>query len=282
MSENIEKVLLRGEKLDLLVDKTDNLMFEVRWGGVGWGGPKSVLVQCCLESATQATQHGQPATAALPLHNQADRFVKSGRALRRKMWWNNCKMKLVMSGVVVMVMFIIVLLICFSAGGARARQEVGARPGKRRKRMCYVQAATLSSKQTCLPIEAAALICRQPQSCPIIAAYHPAQAPAACARRRPQPPAPAQCCPCRRHLCRPPPLLRRRRRRRRRWPRLRHRPRPRLTRGPGAMRPGAMRRHRRAAQGAACCGMWHKWRYSLRPPETRAGAAPPAAHWLAS
>lgn len=29
MSENIEKVLSRGEKLDLLVDKTDNLMFEV-------------------------------------------------------------------------------------------------------------------------------------------------------------------------------------------------------------------------------------------------------------
>lgn len=28
MSENIEKVLERGEKLDLLVDKTDNLMFE--------------------------------------------------------------------------------------------------------------------------------------------------------------------------------------------------------------------------------------------------------------
>jgi hypothetical protein len=32
MSENIEKVLSRGEKLDLLVDKTDNLMFEVSAG----------------------------------------------------------------------------------------------------------------------------------------------------------------------------------------------------------------------------------------------------------
>lgn len=29
MSDNIEAVLSRGEKLDLLVDKTDNLMFEV-------------------------------------------------------------------------------------------------------------------------------------------------------------------------------------------------------------------------------------------------------------
>ena len=29
MSDNIEQVLSRGEKLDLLVDKTDNLMSEV-------------------------------------------------------------------------------------------------------------------------------------------------------------------------------------------------------------------------------------------------------------
>lgn len=35
MSENIEKVLSRGEKLDLLVDKTDNLMFEVGGGSHG-------------------------------------------------------------------------------------------------------------------------------------------------------------------------------------------------------------------------------------------------------
>jgi hypothetical protein len=36
MTDNIESVLSRGEKLDVLVDKTDNLMFEVG-GGVGWG-----------------------------------------------------------------------------------------------------------------------------------------------------------------------------------------------------------------------------------------------------
>lgn len=31
MVENIEKVLERGEKIELLVDKTDNLRFQV-WG----------------------------------------------------------------------------------------------------------------------------------------------------------------------------------------------------------------------------------------------------------
>lgn len=47
---------------------------------------------------------------------QADRFVKSGRALRRKMWWNNLKMKLVMGFAVIMVVLIIFLLICFGSG----------------------------------------------------------------------------------------------------------------------------------------------------------------------
>jgi vesicle-associated membrane protein 72 len=32
MSDNIDKVLARGEKLDTLVDKTDSLMTEVRCG----------------------------------------------------------------------------------------------------------------------------------------------------------------------------------------------------------------------------------------------------------
>jgi Na+-transporting methylmalonyl-CoA/oxaloacetate decarboxylase gamma subunit len=47
---------------------------------------------------------------------QADRFVNSGRALRRKMWWNNLKMKLVMGVAVIMVILIIFLLICFGSG----------------------------------------------------------------------------------------------------------------------------------------------------------------------
>ena len=40
MTENIEKVLARGEKLELLTDKTENLMFEAGAGawlrGGGW------------------------------------------------------------------------------------------------------------------------------------------------------------------------------------------------------------------------------------------------------
>eukprot|EP00891_Asterochloris_glomerata_P001061 jgi/Astpho2/1061/Aster-07445 len=59
MVDNIERVLERGEKIELLVDKTDNLRFQV----VG-------LVAV-----------------------QADKFHKTGRQLRSKMWWQNMKMK---------------------------------------------------------------------------------------------------------------------------------------------------------------------------------------------
>ena len=47
MSDNIEKVLARGEKLELLVDKTDNLMFEVRAQGALFVGklPKGTRLQ---------------------------------------------------------------------------------------------------------------------------------------------------------------------------------------------------------------------------------------------
>ncbi|KAG2452181.1 hypothetical protein HYH02_003212 [Chlamydomonas schloesseri] len=74
MTENIEKVLARGEKLELLTDKTENLMFE------------------------------------------SDRFVRTGRALRRRMWMQNCKMKIVVALAVILLAVVIFLLVCFSGG----------------------------------------------------------------------------------------------------------------------------------------------------------------------
>ncbi|KAG2452164.1 hypothetical protein HYH02_003196 [Chlamydomonas schloesseri] len=74
MTENIEKVLARGEKLELLTDKTENLM------------------------------------------NEADRFQRTGRTLRRKMWWQNCKMKIVVALAVILLAVVIFLLVCFSGG----------------------------------------------------------------------------------------------------------------------------------------------------------------------
>ncbi|XP_004249955.1 vesicle-associated membrane protein 727 [Solanum lycopersicum] len=70
MMDNIEKVLDRGEKIELLVDKTENLQF------------------------------------------QADSFQRQGRQLRRKMWFQNLQMKLMVGGAIVIFIIIVWLFAC--------------------------------------------------------------------------------------------------------------------------------------------------------------------------
>ena len=70
MMENIEKVLDRGEKIELLVDKTENL------------------------------------------HHQAQDFRNSGTQIRRKMWLQNMKIKLIVLGILIALILIIVLSVC--------------------------------------------------------------------------------------------------------------------------------------------------------------------------
>ncbi|KAI4294908.1 hypothetical protein MLD38_040667 [Melastoma candidum] len=74
MMDNIEKVLDRGERIELLVDKTENLQF------------------------------------------QADIFQRQGRQLRRKMWFQNIQVKLMIVGAVVAFLL---LLWLFSGGGKK-------------------------------------------------------------------------------------------------------------------------------------------------------------------
>jgi len=70
MMENIEKVLDRGAKIELLVDKTDNL------------------------------------------HHQARDFRTTGTSMRRKMWFQNMKIKLIVLGILIALILIIVLSAC--------------------------------------------------------------------------------------------------------------------------------------------------------------------------
>ncbi|TXG63973.1 hypothetical protein EZV62_010967 [Acer yangbiense] len=70
MMENIEKVLDRGEKIELLVDKTENL------------------------------------------RSQAQDFRTQGTKMRRKMWMQNMKIKLIVLGIIIALILIIVLSIC--------------------------------------------------------------------------------------------------------------------------------------------------------------------------
>lgn len=70
MMDNIEKVLDRGEKIELLVDKTEGLQF------------------------------------------QADSFQRQGRQLRRKMWFQNLQMKLMVGGAILLFIIIVWLFAC--------------------------------------------------------------------------------------------------------------------------------------------------------------------------
>uniref|UniRef100_A0A9I9DZK5 Vesicle-associated membrane protein 726 n=2 Tax=Cucumis melo TaxID=3656 RepID=A0A9I9DZK5_CUCME len=70
MMENIEKVLDRGEKIELLVDKTENL------------------------------------------RSQAQDFRQQGTKMRRKMWYQNMKIKLIVLAIVLALILIIILSVC--------------------------------------------------------------------------------------------------------------------------------------------------------------------------
>ena len=45
---------------------------------------------------------------------QAEQFQKKGRSLRNKMWWQNCRMKLIVLFAVLMLGLVIFLLVCFT------------------------------------------------------------------------------------------------------------------------------------------------------------------------
>ncbi|KAK4767325.1 hypothetical protein SAY86_015075 [Trapa natans] len=70
MMENIEKVLDRGEKIEVLVDKTENL------------------------------------------RSQAQDFRQQGTQIRRKMWFQNMKIKLIVLAILIALILIIILSIC--------------------------------------------------------------------------------------------------------------------------------------------------------------------------
>ncbi|KAG2425092.1 hypothetical protein HXX76_014001 [Chlamydomonas incerta] len=74
MVENIEVVLKRGEQLERIQEKTEDLMVE------------------------------------------ADRFRDGAVRVKRKLWWQNLKMKLVMALAVILLAVVIFLLVCFSGG----------------------------------------------------------------------------------------------------------------------------------------------------------------------
>ncbi|EEC81677.1 hypothetical protein OsI_25239 [Oryza sativa Indica Group] len=86
MMENIEKVLDRGEKIELLVDKTENL--------------RSQKYRIMVPKVIWLTV------------DMAQDFRQQGTKVRRKMWLQNMKIKLIVLGIIIALILIIILSVC--------------------------------------------------------------------------------------------------------------------------------------------------------------------------
>ncbi|OIV96022.1 hypothetical protein TanjilG_27126 [Lupinus angustifolius] len=91
MMENIEKVLDRGEKIELLVDKSENLHHQVL--------DRGEKIELLVDKSEN-------------LHHQAQDFRTSGTNIRRKMWLQNMKIKLIVLGILIALILIIILSVC--------------------------------------------------------------------------------------------------------------------------------------------------------------------------
>lgn len=55
-----------------------------------------------------------PAHPPTTTASQADKFHKTGRQLRSRMWWQNMKMKLIVVFILILIAVIIFCAVCFS------------------------------------------------------------------------------------------------------------------------------------------------------------------------
>ena len=79
-----------------------------------------------VEACGGAVERGVPAGRSMPRQPdapppsrplpQAEKFQKTGKQLRNKFWWQNCKMKLVLALAVILLAVVIFLIACFSGG----------------------------------------------------------------------------------------------------------------------------------------------------------------------
>lgn len=77
-------------------------------------GPEWSEMNCRCQLPTVLEVSTKAGATRVLSYLQADRFVRTGRTLRRRMWWQNCKMKIVIAFAVILLAVIIFLLVCFS------------------------------------------------------------------------------------------------------------------------------------------------------------------------
>lgn len=95
------QVLDRGEKIELLVDKTENLRSQV-----------NLAVADCLFRSWANCVMLTLFWIDLWVLLQAQDFRQQGTKMRRKMWIQNMKIKLIVLGIIIALILIIVLSVC--------------------------------------------------------------------------------------------------------------------------------------------------------------------------
>jgi hypothetical protein len=73
---------------------------------------------------------------------QADNFQRQGRQLRRKMWFQNMKVKLIVLAIIIVIAIIIWLSICrgFVCHGSSSSSPAAPTPAAKRRLLGYIPA----------------------------------------------------------------------------------------------------------------------------------------------
>ncbi|KAL3145039.1 hypothetical protein ABBQ32_003530 [Trebouxia sp. C0010 RCD-2024] len=75
---------------------------------------KNVMIQNIESVLDRQVKLGVLAEKADGLKSSADNFKKTGQQVRRRMWWRNLKMKLLVLLLVLVLIFVIAMIVCFT------------------------------------------------------------------------------------------------------------------------------------------------------------------------
>lgn len=101
------QVLGRGERLEVLVHKTDSLGQQVRLGLAG-GAAAASSSSSCPRLAMRAARP-VPDRPACP---QAFAFKRQARSAARQMWWQNARMGVIIAALVLVGAYALICIIC--------------------------------------------------------------------------------------------------------------------------------------------------------------------------
>ena len=107
MVDSIDHVLARGERLELLVQKTDNLGENAFVSGQRSLGPMNIAVPAPVSRLlTPNSSHPAFHTTIMQV------FKRGAGQLKRRMWWRNARTSAGVAALVVALLYVLAALVC--------------------------------------------------------------------------------------------------------------------------------------------------------------------------